>query len=76
MHEKALLDDAGARRASSIATSRRYTLVADSMNVLATALDLQGKVEAADSAYRQVLAIRQQLHWRETSGCSASTIGI
>ncbi len=36
-------------------------LVAESMNALATALDLQGKVDAADSAYLRVLAIRKQL---------------
>ena len=38
------------------------TLVAESMNALATALDLQGKVTGADSAYRRVLEIRKQLY--------------
>jgi eukaryotic-like serine/threonine-protein kinase len=41
------------------------TLVAESLNALATALDLQGKVEAADSAYRKVLALRKQLYGRK-----------
>ena len=34
---------------------------ADALNALATALDLQGKVLPADSAYKQVLAIRAKL---------------
>lgn len=38
------------------------TLVAESLNALATALDLQGKVDAADSAYRKVLSMRRQLY--------------
>ena len=35
--------------------------VAEATNSLATALDLQGKIAAADSAYRKVLAMRAQL---------------
>ena len=36
--------------------------IAEATNSLATALDLQGKVAAADSAYRKVLAMRAQLY--------------